>query len=78
MALLITNRELLRNYRSLKERLLTGELDKIVVEQEGGRDLSIQLEQSVKTGFEWMLAELEEGGPLSFLKRPKGDLFDPI
>lgn len=78
MALLITNRELLRNYRSLKERLLTGELDKIVIEQEGGRDLSIQLEQNVKTGFEWMLAELEENGPLSFLKRPKGDLFDPV
>ncbi len=77
MQLNITNRDLLRNYRQFKERLLRGEVQCLKIEQSDGQVISVRVEQPGQTAFEKMTAQIKQK-PLSFLKRPEADIFDPI
>ncbi|MEK9159741.1 MAG: hypothetical protein AAB383_03345 [Patescibacteria group bacterium] len=77
MNLTITNRELLRNYKSLKDKLLQKKVDIIEVDLDEEYLLEIKLKRKKrpKTPFEESL-ELIEQHDFSYLKRPEADLFD--
>ena len=75
MNLTVTNRELLRNYKSLKERLLRGELSEIAIKQSAGAIITLKVEKKAQTAFERMVEQVEKH-PLKHLKRPEADLFD--
>lgn len=77
MSITISNRELLRNYKSLKNKLLQKKVDVIEVEVDEEYLLEIKLKRKkrTKTPFE-TACELIEKHDFSYLKRPKTDLFD--
>lgn len=72
MNMVITNRDLLRKYKELKEHLLNGDVDEIVVPQKGNIILKITL-QKEKTPFEKMMERILEK-PCKNLKRPEEDI----
>ncbi len=75
MVIKVNNRELLRDYKSLKEKLMKGEITEIQVQQKGtGKIIKISIEKE-KTPFERQLERLEKQGPIQ-IERPKADLFD--
>lgn len=77
MNLTVTNRELLRNYKSLKNKLLQKKVDIIEVDLDEEYLLEIKLKRKkrAKTPFE-MACEIVEQNDFSYLKRPEADLFD--
>lgn len=77
MNLTVSNRELLRNYKSLKNKLLQKKVDIIEVDLDEEYLLEIKLKKKKrkKTPFEESL-ELIEQYDFSHLKRPEADLFD--
>lgn len=74
----ITNRELLRNYKAIKSRLLRGEVDVVQVEQGDGQMIVLRLtkKKNTKTAFQKMLEQIEKH-PI-YIERPEADLFDRI
>lgn len=73
MNLTVTNRELLRRYKELKGKLLSGEVEEVVVPQKEGVVIKIHAEKK-KTPMQELL-EMVEKRPLKGLKRPEEDLF---
>lgn len=78
MTTTITNRELLRNYKAIKGRLLRGELTSVEVDQGDGQViiLKISKKKEYKTAFQKMLEQVEKR-PIH-IERPTADLFDYI
>lgn len=78
MNLTINNRELLRNYKDIKCKLLQQKVKLVRVEQGDGLTLEIRLkkEKTYQTAFEKSL-ELIKKHPIK-IKRPEADLFDYI
>lgn len=72
MTVTITNRELLRNYKDLKERLINGEIEEVVIPQKLGVIVKIVVEKE-KTSFEKLLEKIS-AKPLKNLKRPEEDI----
>lgn len=79
MNLTVTNRELLRNYKALKNKLLQNKVQVIEVGLDEDHLLEIRLKRKKrpKTPFERLLAEIEKD-PIKGVKRPEADLFDYI
>lgn len=79
MNLTINNRELLRNYKSLKDQLLQKKVDVIEVELDEEFLLEIKLKRKkrAKTPFERLLEDIKRD-PVKGTKRPEADLFDYI
>ncbi len=77
MNLTVSNRELLRNYKALKNKLLQKKIKVIEVELDEEFLLEIKLKRRsrVKTPFE-VACEIAEKNDFTYLKRPKADLFD--
>ena len=75
MALTITNRELLRNYKSLKARLVKGHIQQILIKERDGTVYEFSIKEKAQTPFE-RLAEHVRKHPIKGIKRPEEDLFD--
>lgn len=77
MNIVVSNRELLRNYKSLKEKLLKKKVGLIEVDLDEEYLLEIKLKRKkrAKTPFE-VACEIAEQNDFSYLKRPEADLFD--
>lgn len=77
MNLTVTNRELLRNYKALKGKLLEKKVSLIEVDLDEEYVLEIKLKKKnrQKTPFE-QACEIIEQNDFSYLKRPEADLFD--
>jgi hypothetical protein len=77
MTLTINNRELLRNYKSLKDQLLQKKVDLIEVDLDEEYLLEIKLKKKkrAKTPFE-RACEIAAQNDFSYLRRPEADLFD--
>ncbi|QQR54440.1 hypothetical protein IPG41_04530 [Candidatus Peregrinibacteria bacterium] len=75
MPLTVNNRELLRNYKTLKGKLLRGEVSEIAVKQGKGKIITLKVKKTTQSAFEHTL-ELIEKHSFSHLKRPEADLFD--
>lgn len=71
MNIIINNRDLLRRYRELKDKLINGEIDEISVPQKNQFIIKISLEKD-QTPFEKMLSKIKKE-PLK-LKRPEEDI----
>jgi len=67
------NRELLRNYKSLKEQLIRGELEEIIVPQKEGVVIKLTVEK-IASPFEELICKVKEQ-PLTGIRRPEEDLF---
>lgn len=76
LLMIISNRELLREYKVWKEKLLSGEIQEIQIPQKGGEILQISI-LNKKTPFE-KLCDMIEKKPLPKIERPKFDLFDEV
>lgn len=75
MNLTINNRELLRNYRQLKTKLLSGEIHEIrIIQGNGGKIIKLTTEEDMSP-TERILQMVKEHGPI-YIKRPEGDIFD--
>ena len=72
MNMQITNRELLRNYRNLKEKLLNGDIDSIIIPQSSGVIVKLTIEKN-QTPFERM-TKIILANPFKNIKRPKEDI----
>lgn len=79
MTITINNRELLRNYKELKNKLLQKKVDVIEVELDEDTLLEIKLKRKkrAKTPFERLCEQIEKH-PIKGIKRPEADLFDYI
>lgn len=75
MVLTVNNRELLRNYKVLKNKLLQRKVDVIRIQQDDGLTLEIRLkkEKTHITAFEKSL-QLIKKHPIKGIKRPEADL----
>lgn len=74
MNLTINNREMLRNYKSLKNRLVKGQIKQILIEQKDGTVLKLIVEKKAKTPFQSLLEHIKRHPVL--VERPQEDLFD--
>lgn len=75
MVITVNNRELLRDYKSLKEKLMKGEVSEIRVPQKGtDQMIRITLEKK-KTPFEDLMEWAQKNGPIE-IERPEADIFD--
>lgn len=77
MNLTVSNRELLRNYKALKNKLLQNKVQVIEVELDEDHLLEIKLKRKKRpqTPFE-VACEMIREKPFKNLKRPEADLFD--
>lgn len=73
MTVTTNNRELLRNYKALKARLITGEVEEILIPQKDNSVLKIVL-QKPQTKFQSLVNKIRKK-PLKNLKRPEEDIF---
>ena len=71
--MIVKNRELLRNFKALKEKLLSGEVKEVIIPQGDKVQLKIVIEKS-KTPFR-ELADIVKTNPVK-LCRPKEDIFE--
>lgn len=72
MTIKVTNRDLLRNYKDLKQRLLSGELDEILIPQASGLSIKLQVVRQ-KTPFKQLLSRVEKK-PFKNLARSEEDI----
>ncbi len=72
---IITNRELLRNYRKLRMKLARGEVKKILIKQMDGMVFRFEIETPAQTAFERMVEHIKKH-PIKGIKRLEEDLFD--
>lgn len=75
--MVVTNRELLREYKILKEKLISGEVKEITVPQANGMVLRIEVVAKEETPFQRMVRRVKEK-PFKNLNRPEEDLFDYV
>lgn len=68
-----TNRDFLRNYRAVKDKLLNGDIDSVIIPQGEGVNLRIVIVKD-KTPFERMTEKIKSK-PFKNLRRPEEDLF---
>lgn len=73
MNLIVTNRELLRGFKKLKSRFINGDIEEILIPQDGNSTVRISLIQK-KTPFLELLDKISNK-PMKTLKRPEMDLF---
>lgn len=74
MNLQVTNRQFLREFKSLKKKLIKGEVDKISInQQKEGVVLDVVVRAST-TPFERQLQMIKKFGPFKIV-RPEEDLF---
>ena len=75
--MVVTNRELLREYKMLKEKLMSGEVDEIRIPQSNGEVLKVFVVKEAKneTPFQRMVRRIKKKSYPN-LKRPEEDLFD--
>ncbi len=69
----ITNRDLLRDYRHLRDTLINGEIDSISIPQKSGVVIKIVAEK-LESPFSKMTKRVL-ANPFLTLKRPEQDLF---
>jgi hypothetical protein len=77
MVLAVNNRELLRNYKSIKERLRLGQIKKVTILQEDGFELVLtgRKVKGYKTAFESLVEDINNAH-LPKITRNATDLFD--
>jgi hypothetical protein len=59
----VSNRDLLRKYKTLKSKLIDGEVEEIIIPQKGGEVIKMTVERE-KTPMQNFLAMIEEHGPI--------------
>jgi len=69
----VNNRQLLRRYKELREKLVSGEVDEIRIPQKNGAILKIVVERKGETLGD-LLKEIRKN-PIKGLKRPEEDIF---
>ncbi len=72
MTTTVTNRDLLRNYKNLRNRLISGELEEIDVPQKNGMVIKFHLEMP-QTPMQKLLKMVKDK-PLKGIKRPTWDI----
>ncbi len=72
MNLTVTNRDLLRKYKELKNKLMNGEIEHIIVPQSGNVVIKLSVEKKKTPMME--LLEMIKKRPLKGLKRPEEDI----
>lgn len=72
MNLIVNNRDLLRKYKDLREKLINGEVDEIVVPQKGDSFIKISLVKNLSPYQQ--LAKKLKIKPLKNLERPNEDI----
>lgn len=72
MNLTVTNRDLLRRYKELKNKLMNGEIKQIIVPQSGNVVIKLSVEKE-KTPTEEFL-EMIKKHPIKNVKRPEEDI----
>mgnify|MGYP001620104539 CR=1 len=70
----ISNRELLRNYKSLKNKLVSGETEEILIPQSSGVILKLTVQRLAKKNSIDRFLEVTKGYSFRGLKRPKEDI----
>ncbi len=77
--MVVTNRELLREYKTLKEKLMSGEVHEITIPQSNGDVLKVVVVREFRneTPFQRMVRRVKEK-PFKNLNRPEEDLFDYV
>lgn len=73
MTITTTNRDLLRNYKRLKEKLINGDADEIVILQKKNIVIKMVVEKKL-TPFQ-QLVEMVKRKPILNVKRPDRDIF---
>lgn len=73
MNLIVTNRELLREFKELKGRLINGDIEEILIPQDDNSTIRISLVQK-RTPFLELLDKIRKK-PFKNLQRPEMDLF---
>jgi hypothetical protein len=69
----VSNRELLRNYKTLKEKLIRGYIDEITIPQPEGLILKVVVETPETVAEKW-LKKVKKIKPI-YIERPEEDLF---
>lgn len=69
----VNNRQFLRNYKVLKNKLLKGKIEAIVIPQPSGQLLKLILIKSNEHSFEHFLKKVKRH-PFKDLKRPVEDI----
>ncbi len=73
MNLTVTNRDLLRNYKELKGKLLNGDIDQVLIPQDDGMVIKVSVER-VLTPVQQLIAMIKKK-PILNVKRPEQDIF---
>jgi len=73
MNLTVTNRELLRNYKELKEKLVKGDVEEIVIPQDRGFVIKISVQKEL-TPMQKLIKMVKEK-PILNVKRSRQDMF---
>lgn len=73
MTITTTNRELLRNYKKLKDKLVNGEVNEVIIPQKNGLEMRIRIEKHAAP-MEKLLKIIKEK-PLKLIVRPNEDIF---
>lgn len=72
MNLTVTNRDLLRRYKELKNKLMNGEINQIIVPQSGNIVIKLSVEKK-KTPMQELL-EMIKKRPIKNVRRPEEDI----
>jgi hypothetical protein len=70
----VSNRDFSRNYKMLRDQLIRGQIDEIVVPQKSGAILKIIAVTEETSATRW-LKKIKKMKPL-IIQRPEDDLFD--
>ena len=70
----VSNRDFSRNYKALREKLLLGQVDEILVPQKNGTIIKVVMVSEESSAKRW-LKKIKGIKPIH-IKRPKEDLFD--
>lgn len=73
MTITTTNRDLLRNYKKLKDKLMNGEVEEVIVLQ--GKDVVIKLVVQRKLTPFQQLVEMVRKKPILNVERTEQDIF---
>jgi hypothetical protein len=79
MNLNVSNRELLRNYKALKNKLIQKKVQVIEVNADAEFTIELRLKRKKrsKSPFE-MACQIAEQSDFSYMKRPEADLFETL
>lgn len=73
MNVVVSNRDLLRKYKELKDKLVSGEIEEVEIEQKNNVVIKMYAEKKM-TSMEKLLKMIKEK-PLKGIKRPEQDIF---